>query len=101
MSEAALVRFFRELRRAVARGNEGLEPQPYRNGTFLVDACAGDVEFTVSDVTEEDAVLIAGELGELGVHAVVRGSRVCPHCGARVPDQTSCIRCRQPLDAAA
>ncbi len=101
MSETALVSFFRDLRRAVARGNEGLEAQPYRHGTFLVDACAGDVEFTVSDVTEEDAVLIAAELGELGVRAVIRGSRICPHCGARVPDQASCIRCRQPLDAAA
>lgn len=101
MSEAALVRFFRELRRAVARGNEGLEAQPYRHGTFLVDACAGDIELTVSDVTEEDAVLIAGELGELGVRAVIRSSRICPHCGARVPDQDSCVRCRRPLDAAA
>ena len=52
-------------------------------------------------VTEEDAVLIAGELGELGVRAVVRGSRLCPHCGARVPEQASCIRCRRPLDTAA
>jgi hypothetical protein len=101
VSEAALVRFFGELRRAVVRGNEGLDPQPYRRGTFLVDACAGDIELTVSDVSEEDAVLIAGELDALGVHAVVRGSRVCPHCGARVPDQASCIRCRRPLDAAA
>ncbi len=101
MSEAALVRFFRELRRAVARGNEGLDAQPYRRGTFLVDACAGDIELTVSDVSEEDAVLIASELDALGVRAVVRGSRICPHCGARVPDQASCIRCRRPLDAAA
>ena len=101
MSEAALVRFFAELRRAVARGNEGLDAQPYRRGTFLVDACAGDIELTVSDVSEEDAVLIASELDALGVRAVVRGSRVCPHCGARVPDQASCVRCRRPLDAAA
>jgi hypothetical protein len=101
VNEASLVRYFRELQRAVARGNDGLEAQPYRHGTFLVDACAGDVELTVSDVTEEDAVLIAGELGELGVHAVVRGSRLCPHCGTRVPEQASCIRCRRPLDAAA
>ena len=90
--------FFREVRNAVARGNRGLETQPYRHGTFLVDACAGDVELTIQDVTEEDAVLIAGELGSLGVHAVIRGSRLCPHCGARVPDQASCVRCRRPLD---
>jgi len=101
VSEAALVRYFGELRRAVARGNEGLDPQPYHRGTFLVDACAGDIELTVSDVSEEDAVLIASDLGALGVRAVVRASRVCPHCGAHVPDQASCIRCRRPLDAAA
>ncbi|MEJ2291807.1 MAG: hypothetical protein P8Y13_04710 [Deinococcales bacterium] len=101
MSEAALVRFFREVRTAVARGNRGLETQPYRHGTFLVDACAGDIELTIQDVTEEDAVLIAGELGSLGVHAVIRGSRLCPHCGARVPDQASCVRCRRPLHGSA
>ena len=101
MSEAALVRFFHEVQHAVTRGNRGLESQPYRHGTFLVDACAGDVELTIQDVTEEDAVLIAGELGALGVRAVIRGSRVCPHCGARVPDQASCVRCRRPLDTAA
>ena len=93
------MRYFREVRRAVTRGNRGLGTQPYRHGTFLVDACAGDVELTISDVTEEDAVLIAGELAELGVRAVVRGSRLCPHCGARVPDQASCVRCRRPLGA--
>jgi hypothetical protein len=97
VSETALWRFFHDLRRAVARGNRGLGPLPYRHGTFLVDACAGDVELTVQDVSEEDAVLIAGELSALGVRAVVRGSRTCPHCGARVPDQASCVRCRRPL----
>jgi len=97
MSEAALWRFFGDVRRAVARGNRGLDALPYRRGTYLVDACSGDVELTVSDITEEDAVLIAGELEALGVRAVVRGSRTCPHCGARVPDQSSCVRCRRPL----
>lgn len=97
MNEAALWRFFGDLRRAVARGNDGLAPHPYRRGTFLVDACAGDLELTISDITEEDAVLIAGELTALGARAVVRGSLRCPHCGARVPDQASCVRCRRPL----
>lgn len=101
MSEAALVRYFREVRQAVARGNRGIEAQPYRHGTFLVDACAGDVELTISDVTEEDAVLIAGELTSLGARAVVRASRICPRCGARVPDQASCVRCRGRLDTTA
>lgn len=99
MSEAALWRFFVDVRRAVAQSNGGAGPQPYRHGTFLVDACAGEVELTISDVTEEDAVLIAGELTALGIRAVVRGSRICPHCGARVPDQASCVRCRRPLAA--
>jgi len=97
MNEAALWRFFSDVQRAVARGNDGLATHPYRRGTFLVDACAGDVELTISDVTEEDAVLIKGELEALGVRAVVRGSRTCPNCGARVPDQASCVSCRRPL----
>lgn len=98
VSEAALLRYFREVTRAVSKSRLGLEPLPYRHGSYLVDACAGDVELTVSDVTEEDAVLIAGELASLGARAVVRGSRICRHCGARVPDQASCVRCRRPLD---
>jgi len=100
VSEHALWRFYRDVRRAVTRGNRGHGPQPYRHGTFLVDACAGDVDLTIQDVSEEDAVLIAGELSSLGVRAVVRGSRVCPHCGLRVPDQDSCVKCRRPLAGA-
>ncbi|HKI56976.1 MAG TPA: hypothetical protein VKB31_07460 [Trueperaceae bacterium] len=100
MSEVALWRFFRDVRRAVARSNRGQGMPPYRHGTFLVDACAGDVELTIQDVTEEDAVLIAGELSALGARAVVRGSRLCPHCGMRVPDQDSCVHCRRPLGRA-
>ncbi len=99
MSERALWRFYREVRGAVARANEGRGRQPYRHGTFLVDACAGDVELTIQDVSEEDAVLIAGELHALGLHAVVRASTICPHCARRVPDQASCARCRRPLHA--
>lgn len=97
MSELALWRFYRDVRRAVASANRGRAAQPYRRGTFLVDACAGDLELAIRDVSEEDAVLIAGELNALGVRAVVRGSRVCPHCGLRVPDQDSCVNCRRAL----
>lgn len=97
MSELSLWHFYRDVRRAVARSKRGQGAPPYRHGTFLVDACAGDVELTIQDVSEEDAVLIAGELSALGVRAVVRGSRHCPHCGQRVPDQDSCVRCRRPL----
>lgn len=97
MSEDALWKFARELHAAVERGNQGTGPQPYRKGTFLVSARAGDIEVTVKDVTEEDAVLIAAELRSGGVHAVIRGSLTCPHCSERVPAQRYCARCRHRL----
>lgn len=97
MSEAKLWRFFHEVQRAVVEGNEGRGPQPYQRGTFLVSALAGDVELTIQDVSEEDAILIAGELRELGARALVRGSLRCSSCGRRVPAQERCVRCRAPL----
>jgi hypothetical protein len=97
MAERDLWEFFREVRDAVNEGNRGVATQPYRSGTFMVTARAGEVELTVKDVSEEDAVLIAGELGERGVRAEVSGSLVCPACGQRVPDQSYCVRCRAPL----
>ncbi len=92
-----LWRYFHDLRQAVARGNRGTDRQPYRRGTFLVDARAGEVELVVSDVTEEDAILIAGELREAGVRALVRRTLICPGCGARVPEQAHCTSCRARL----
>ncbi len=89
--------FFREVRQAVAAGNEGSAPQPYRNGTFMITARAGEVELTIKDITEEDAVLIAAELRDLGARAVIRGSRICPACGRRVPAQRYCTACRTRL----
>jgi len=97
VSEQALWRFFLEVRRAVAAGNSGGTTQPYRRGTFLVSARAGDVELTIKDVSEEDAILIAAELTELGVHTLVRSSVVCPSCGLRVPAQAFCSNCRKRL----
>lgn len=97
MSEEALWRYVRQLHAAVRAGNEGRAKQPFRKGTYLVAARAGDIEVTVKDVTEEDAVLIAGELRSYGVHTVVRGSTTCPHCGARVPEQQYCSACRRRL----
>ena len=97
MSEEALWKYVRELHEAVERGNRGDAPQPYRKGTFLVSARAGDIEVTVKDIAEEDAVLIAGELQAYGVRTVIRGSLACPHCGRRVPAQRYCARCRQRL----
>lgn len=97
VSEDALWKYVRDLHEAVDRGNRGESPQPYRKGPFLVSARAGDIEVTVKDIAEEDAVLIAGELRSYGVHAVIRGSVACPHCGKRVPAQLFCTRCRNRL----
>ena len=97
MSEKALKAFFREVRRAVEEGNETGATLPYRNGTFMVLATTGNVEVTVKDVTEEDAVLIAAELRELGARAVIRGSVTCHKCGVRVPEQQYCTHCRARL----
>ncbi len=98
MSEGALLDFLREVRAAVHRGNRGAASHPYRRGTFLVDAHAGEIDATISDISEEDAVLIAAELSAVGVRAVVRGSVICPRCGARVPEGRRCVRCRSVLD---
>lgn len=98
MAGEKLWSFFQELRRAVEEGNAGGTPQPYRAGEFMVLAEAEDIELTVRDVTEEDAVLIAGELRNEGARAVVRGQVVCPQCGLRVPEQAYCIGCRAPLE---
>ena len=97
MGERELWQFFREVRDAVSEGNSGTSEQPYRAGTYMVTARAGEVELTVKDISEEDAVLIAGELNERGVRALVNASVVCPHCGERVPQQTFCVRCRGKL----
>lgn len=92
-----LWRFFRELQQAVQAGNSGRAAQPYRSGTFIVTALSGDVELSVSDISEEDAILIAGELKEQGIRVQVSGSVTCPSCGARVPEQDYCVRCRAKL----
>lgn len=98
MSEDALWKYVRELHEAVDRGNRGDAPQPYRKGSYLVSARAGDIEVTVKDIAEEDAILIAAELRAYGVRTVIRGSIACPHCGARVPAQNFCTRCRKRLE---
>ena len=92
--------YFREVRAAVAAANRGSGAQPYVGGTFMVSALADDVELTVADVSEEDAILIASELEAMGVKAVVRGSVVCPNCGERVPKQVYCVQCRVKLEGA-
>ncbi len=97
MDERALWRFFEEVREAVGAANGGGGAQPYRSGAFIVSALAGDVELTVSDVSEEDAVLIAAELSSMGVKALVRSSLICHACGKRVPEQAYCTHCRARL----
>ena len=89
--------YFREVRAAVNAANQGRGSQPYANGTFVVSALADDVELTISDVSEEDAVLIASELEAMGVKSVVRGSVICPKCQSRVPKQAYCVQCRAKL----
>ena len=100
MSEEALWKYVRELHAAVEKGNRGDAPQPYHKGPFLVSARAGDIEVTIKDIAEEDAILIAGELGSYGVHTVIRASTTCPRCGKRVPMQRFCTHCRQRLRTA-
>ena len=97
MGERELWQFFREVRDAVGEGNRGETEQPYRSGTYMVTARAGEVELTVKDISEEDAILVAGELNERGVRAIVNGSILCPHCSERVPDRAFCVRCRSKL----
>jgi hypothetical protein len=89
--------YFREVRTAVERANRGDGDQPYQTGDFLVHAEAGDVELSVRDVSEEDAILIAGELRSLGARTAVRALGTCPACGARVPRQAYCVACRAAL----
>ncbi len=96
--EQALWHFFREVHQAVATGRQRAASLPYRSGAHIITARAGDVELTIKDISEEDAVLIAEELGHLGVRATIYASKRCPNCGTRVPDQSYCIRCRARLD---
>ncbi len=97
VSERELLNYFREVRQAVTQGNRGAAPHPYRRGDFMVCAQAGDIELTVQDISEEDAILIASELKALGAHAIVSGSLLCPRCGERVPAQSYCTNCRARL----
>jgi len=92
-----LWQYFRDVSTAVSAANEGGGAQPYARGSYMVSAFADDLELSVTDVSEEDAVLIAAELKAMGVRAVIRHSFVCPHCGLRVPEQEFCVNCRRKL----
>lgn len=95
--EQALLRYFRDIQAAVQSANQGKVSQPYRSGTFMVTALAGEIELTISDITEEDAILIVSELQEMGVKAIMRASIICRQCGVRVPLQEYCTNCRAKL----
>lgn len=97
MDDHPLWRYFRDVSSAVNAANREGSSQPYVRGSFMVSAFADDLELTVTDVSEEDAVLIKAELQEMGVRAVIRRSFVCPHCGLRVPEQDYCVNCRGKL----
>jgi hypothetical protein len=96
-AEAALWQFFSELSRAVEAANRGVGKHPYVAGHFMVVARGGDVELTITDISEEDAVLIKSELEAAGVTVVLRGSVRCPRCRQRVPQQAYCVNCRAKL----
>ena len=96
--DEALWQFFREVRRAVEAGNQGRASHPYASGAFIVTAVSNDIELTVANVSEEDAVLIKAELEAQGIRALMRGTIVCPSCGSRVPEQDYCTSCRARLN---
>lgn len=97
MDDHPLWRYFRDVSTAVTEANRGGGAQPYVRGSYMVSAFADDVELSVTDVSEEDAVLIAAELKTMGVRAVIRHAFICPHCGLRVPEQDYCVNCRKRL----
>ena len=96
----ALWRYFREVNKVVQTANAGDAAQPFKRGTFMVSALAGDVELVVKDICEEDAILIAAELNELGAKANISATLHCQDCGERVPAQTYCVNCRAKLSDA-
>lgn len=97
MDDHPLWRYFRDVNTAVNTANRSGGAQPYVRGSYMVAAFADDVELSVTDVSEEDAVLIAAELKAMGVRAVIRHAFICPHCGLRVPEQDFCVNCRKRL----
>ena len=96
-SEDALWRYFNEVNAAVRAANQGDGSQPFKRGTFIVTALSGDIELSVKDISEEDAVLIAAELKEMDVKANISATLVCGSCGVRVPEQAYCVNCRVKL----
>jgi hypothetical protein len=97
MQDNALWRYFEEVTTAVQESNRRGQGHPYRRGTFLVMAIAGDVELTVSNVTEEDAILIVAELRQSDIKASYAATVICGQCQQRVAQQSYCSACRAKL----
>lgn len=89
--------YFREVHKAVDAANQGKSSQPFRQGRFMVTALSGDIELSVKDISEEDAILIAAELKSMGIKALLYDSLICPNCHKRVPKQNYCVQCRSKL----
>jgi hypothetical protein len=97
MQDKALWQYFREIHEAVQNAEAGKDSPPYKSGTFMVTAIADEVEFTVKDVSEEDAILIASELQARGVQATLYATVICPNCHQRVAQISHCSSCRARL----
>ena len=97
MDDHPLWQYFRDVSTAVSAANQGDGKQPYRRGSYIISAFEGDLELSVTGVSVEDAVLIAAELKDMGVRAVIRNSVVCPSCEQRVAEQDFCTNCRSKL----
>ena len=85
--------WFRELRTSVEAANAGHGEHPFRRGDFEVRAVADEVELTLRDVSEEDAVLIASELRALGATVRLIALATCPRCDGRMPADAPCPAC--------
>lgn len=72
MTEDKLWRYFRELNEAVQAASKGESSPPFQQGQYSVVALSGDIELSVKDISEEDAILIASELKAMGVEASIQ-----------------------------
>jgi len=94
----ALWTYFEEVQRALEDSNQGRASHPYRSGSWVVVALLDGVEARISGISEEDAVLVAAELGERGARALIRRLARCRSCLNLVPESARCAHCRAPLD---
>lgn len=72
MTEDKLWIYFRDLNKAVQAASKGESSPPFQQGHYSVVALSGDIELSVKDISEEDAILIASELKAMGVETSVQ-----------------------------